>query len=81
MMSYTTFWRGTIKKEKMNAFIDASHARNQITRGSHTGILIYLNKGLIIWYSKAQHTVKTSTFGLEFIALKTGTEIIKALCN
>jgi hypothetical protein len=80
-MSNTTFWRDTIKKEKMNAFIDASHARNQITHCSHTGILTYLNKGLIIWYSKAQHTVKTSTFGLEFIALKTGTEIIKALCN
>ncbi len=39
---------------QINAFIDASHARNKVTRHSHTGILIYLNKAPIIWYSKAQ---------------------------
>ena len=32
-----------------------------------------------MWYSKAQRTVETSTFGSEFIALKTGTEMIKSL--
>jgi hypothetical protein len=39
-----------------------------------------LNKAPIIWYSKSQKTVETSTFGAEFIALKTGTELIKSLC-
>ncbi len=33
----------------------------------------------MIWHSKAQRTVETSTFGSEFIALKTGTELIKSL--
>jgi len=33
----------------------------------------------IIWFSKAQRTVGTSNFGSEFIALKTGTELIKSL--
>jgi hypothetical protein len=64
---------------QINAFIDASHARNKITRRSHTGILIYLNKAPIILYSKSQRTVEFSTFGAEFIALKTGTELIKSL--
>jgi hypothetical protein len=64
---------------QINAFIDASHARNKVTRHSHTGILIYLNKAPIIWYSKAQRTVETSTFGSEFVALRVGTELIKSL--
>ena len=64
---------------QINAFVDASHARNKVTRRSHTGILIYLNTAPIIWHSKSQRTVETSTFGAEFIALKVGTELIKAL--
>jgi hypothetical protein len=35
----------------------------------------------VIWYSKAQKTVETSTFGSEFIARKSGTELIKLLRN
>jgi hypothetical protein len=64
---------------QINAFVDASHARNKITRRLHSGILIYLNKAPIIWHSKAQKTVETSTFGAEFISWKTGTELIKSL--
>jgi hypothetical protein len=64
---------------QINAFIDARHARNKVTRRSHTGVLIYLNTALIIWHSKAQKTVETSTFGAEFIALKVGIELIKGL--
>jgi len=64
---------------QINAFVDASHARNKVTCRSHTGILIHLNRAPIIWYSKAQRTVETSTFGAEFIALRIGTELIKSL--
>jgi hypothetical protein len=64
---------------QINTFIDAGHARNKITRRSHTGVLIYLNKSPIIWYSKSQRTVETSTFGSEFVALKTGIELIRSL--
>jgi hypothetical protein len=64
---------------QVNVFVDASHARNKVTRRSHTGILIYLNKAPIVWYSKSQRTVETSTFGADFVALKIATELIKAL--
>jgi hypothetical protein len=64
---------------QINAFIDASHARNKVTRRSHSGILIYLNTAPIVWFSKAQKTIETSTFGAEFIALRIGTELIKSL--
>jgi hypothetical protein len=33
----------------------------------------------IIWHSKSQKTVETSTFGSEFVALRVATEMIKAL--
>ena len=62
-----------------NAYIDADHAGNKITRKSQTGILIFCNMAPVIWYSKRQNTVETSTFGSEYIALRTGTEMIIAL--
>lgn len=61
------------------AFVDANHAGNQVTRRSHTGILLYCNSAPIIWYSKAQATVETSTFGSEFVALRIAVELIEAL--
>jgi hypothetical protein len=64
---------------QVNAFVDADHTRNKITRRSHTGILIYLNCSPTIWYSKAQSTVEASTFGSEFIAMRTLVEILDAL--
>lgn len=63
----------------MNVFVDADHAGNKVTHRSHTGILIYLNCAPIIWYSKAQNTVESSTFGSEFVAMRIAVEMIEAL--
>jgi hypothetical protein len=67
------------KPVQMTAFIDADHAGDMVTRRSRTGVLIFLNRAPILWYSKKQNSVETSTFGSEFIALKTGVEMIKGL--
>jgi hypothetical protein len=64
---------------QINAFVDADHAGNKITRRSHTGILIYLNCAPITWFSKAQNTVESSTFGSEFIALRIMVEMLESL--
>ena len=61
------------------AFVDASHAANIKTRKSHTGYIIFINQAPIIWYSKRQQTVETSSFSSEFIALKACTEAIVSL--
>ena len=63
----------------MHAFVDADHARDQVTHQSHTGILIFLNMAPVVWFSKRQNTVETSTFGSEFVALKICTEMIEGL--
>jgi hypothetical protein len=51
----------------------------KVTRRSHTGYVIFINRAPIIWYSKRQQTVKTSTFLAEFIALKVCLEAIEHL--
>ena len=53
--------------------------RNMANRGSHSGIIIYVNNLPIIWYSKRQNTVESSSFGSEFVALRVATEITDAL--
>jgi hypothetical protein len=64
---------------QLNVFVDADHAGNVITRRSHTGIIIFANMAPIIWFSKRQNTVETSTFSSEFIALKIAAELIISL--
>ena len=49
---------------------DADHASDTVTRRSRTGILVYLNCSLINWWSKKQTSIESSSFGVEFIAIK-----------
>ena len=55
------------KSVMITAFFDASHAENTVTRRSHTGFVIFVNRAPIIWYSKRQNTVKASTFLSDFL--------------
>ena len=64
---------------QINCFVDADHAGDVVSRRSHTGIIIFVNRAPIIWYSKRQNTVETSTFGSEFIALRIAMELIEGL--
>ena len=63
----------------MSCFVDADHAGCRETRRSHTGIIIFLQRAPITWYSKRQNTVETSSFGSEFVAMKTAVEQVEAL--
>jgi hypothetical protein len=67
------------KAVQIIVFVDASHGCDLLTRRSRTGILIYINRSPIIWFSKKQNTVETSSFGSEFTALRTAIEMIKGL--
>ena len=61
------------------AFVDSSHAANKVTRKSHTGYIIFVNRAPIIWYSKRQNSVESSAFSSEFVAAKTCVEHISAI--
>ena len=62
-----------------HCFVDADWAGNLANRRSHTGLIIYLQNAPIIWVSKKQKTVETSTHGAELCAMKTAVEIIEGL--
>ena len=62
-----------------HCFVDANHASDKVTRQSQSGILIFCNRAPIMWFSKRQNSVETSTFGSEFTALKQAVELVKAL--
>ena len=63
----------------ISCFVDANHAGNTVNRRSQTGVLIFVNKAPILWFSKRQPPVESSTFGAEFCAMKTSIEMIEAL--
>jgi hypothetical protein len=63
----------------ITAFVDANHAGNVVTRRSYTGIIIYLQNTPIVWHSRHQNIVETSTFGSEFVALRCARDLIVAL--
>ena len=63
----------------ITCFVDSNHAGNTVTRQLHTGILIFVQNAPIIFYSKRQNTVETSTFGSKFVAMRIAKEMIVAL--
>ncbi len=63
----------------ISCFVDADHAGNQVMSRSHTGVILFCNRALIVWFSKWQNAVETSTFGSEFIAARIAVKLIEAL--
>lgn len=63
----------------ITCFVDANHAGNIVTRRSHTGIIVFVNNAPILFYSKRQNTVESSTFGSEFVALRIARDMIVSL--
>jgi hypothetical protein len=64
---------------RITAYVDADHAGSVVSRRSQTGFIIFVNSVPIIWYSKKQNTIESSTFGAEFVALQVCTEGLIAL--
>ena len=64
---------------QMTTFVDSDHAGDKVTRRSRSGVLVFLNRAPIVWYSKKQNSIETSSFGSEFTAMKVGVEISEGL--
>jgi hypothetical protein len=60
-------------------FVDADHAGCKLTRRSHTGVLVFVNRAPILWFSKRQATVESSTFGSESVAMRQAVDMIEGL--
>ena len=63
----------------VGCYVEVDHAGNLLTRQYHTGIIIFVNNYPIIWYSKRQNTVESSSFGSKFISFRIATKMIEGL--
>lgn len=64
---------------KLHCFVDASHAGCRVTRRSHSGVVVFANRAPILWYSKKQSTVESSTFSSELVAMRLALEMVEGL--
>ena len=62
-----------------HCFVDSDHAGDKVMKRSQMGILIFVNRSPVLWYSKRQNTVDTSTFGSKFITMKMAVEQVESL--
>ena len=62
-----------------STYKDAKLYHDMATGRAVTGVLHYLNKTPIDWFSKKQGTVETATYGSEFSAARTAIEQIDGL--
>jgi len=67
------------KPVEMTSHIDSDHVGDKFTKQLQTGVFIFINRALIVWCSKKQSSIETSSFGSEFSAMTTGTESIEGL--
>jgi hypothetical protein len=61
---------------RLTIFVDADHARNQVTHRSVTGIMMLLNNTPLVWISKRQRTAETSTHGSELVAARIAIDLV-----
>ena len=54
--------------------VDSDHAHDKATRKSLTGLLAYVGSTPVLWLSKRQGSIASSTYAAEFSALRTATE-------
>jgi regulator of RNase E activity RraA len=66
-------------KMEITVFVDSDHAHDKVTRRSITGMIIFVGRTPVVYSSKRQGAIETSTYGAEFCAMKNGVEELIAL--
>ena len=51
------------KPVSIHVFFDSDNSDDKVTRQTKTGVLIFIKGSPILWFSKKQNSVQTSTFG------------------
>ena len=64
------------KMASITCYVDADHARDNVTRRSVTGIVLLINNTPMMYLSKRQGTVETSTYGSELVASRIAVDMI-----
>ena len=58
----------------ITAYADSNYAYDKATYRSITGLIIFVGRMLVLYILKHQGGIETSTYGVEFIAMKTAVE-------
>ena len=64
---------------KITAFVDSDHAHDKVARRSITGLMNFVGRTPVQYMSKRQGAIETSTYGAEFVAMRTAVEVPCAL--
>ena len=57
-----------------SVFFDADHAHDHVTRRSISGLIVFVGSTPVIWHSKRQGCIATSTYCAEFISMRSAVE-------
>jgi hypothetical protein len=57
-----------------SVFFDADHAHDHQTRHSITGIIVFVGSTPVLWPSKHQGCIASSTYTVEFVAMRSAVE-------
>ena len=50
--------RPRVRSVVTSAFVDASHRANRVTRRSHSGYVLFINRAPVKWMSKRQQKIE-----------------------
>jgi len=64
---------------ELTAFVGSDHEGDTVTRRSRTGIFLFIQNAPIVWFSKKETSIETSSFRSEFSAMKTAVEMMEGL--
>eukprot|EP00957_Ditylum_brightwellii_P149651 11395598-Ditylum_brightwellii.AAC.1 len=63
----------------ITTYVDSNHVHDKLTRRSITGLIIFVGCMPVLYQSKRQGAVETSTYGAEHLAMKTVVEEVMAV--
>ena len=61
-------------------FFDADHAHDHVTRRSISGLIVFVGSTPVLWHSKRQGCIATSTYCAEFISMRSAVEEAISIC-
>ena len=75
----TTLPKPLVDELLISTFVDSDHAHDKATRRSVTGLIILVGRTPVMFQSKRQTAVATSTYKAEFAAMRTAVEETMAI--
>ena len=68
------FPKGLGKPLQTAVFFDSDHGHDQLTKKSCTGLVVYVGRTPVMWSSKRQTSIQSSSYGAEFMAGRSACE-------